>query len=368
MGQLPLNSPAFERKRAGTAGEREDEKIQAIGLRLVSTGELARQFQADFQAADYGFKHFAALDDPLLRAFASSRVRSAIGGVGRNLLEARLHEHHVYRVVGPNGRPWPGHETSVVDDLELDEMQMHLAGFFRSIGSTFDCLAAVLIGVARIPASLQFADVGNILKLNLAKAAERIRTRPTVQDQLWTEVRNLVRSANDGPPEDWLDWTLQMRNALVHRGRGLFNLSARQTPARTPIYVEGAHPPQALVRYDPHLRTRPWLTDLQNLLGHGEPLGHWLSEPAQSTISRIRVATNELCEAAAAWALRHWRDDQSQMSLSVDSGSWQERPFSCDFRGFDPALTSTADTVVVSPDEHEFISLVQRLRAEGHQL
>ena len=41
-------------------------------------------------------------------------------------------------------------------------------GVFRAFASALDCLAAVLIGAARIPMSLRFADLGGLARFNPA--------------------------------------------------------------------------------------------------------------------------------------------------------------------------------------------------------
>jgi hypothetical protein len=368
VGELPWNSPAFNVKRGGNAGQREDSKLAAVGLVLTHTDQLAQRLRADFLATHYGYRQFAALNDPLVQAFASSRLRAAISGVGRNLLEARLHEHHVHRTVGPNGLPWPGPTTTIAEDLARDELELHIAGFFRSLSSTLDCLAAVLIGVARVPRSLARADLLDVLRLDAGKASRRLPGRPLRQAELWTELRDLVKTANQGPPANWLAWTSQTRNALLHRGRGLTKLTNRAMPISRPMYVEGSHPPHELVRYDPHLSKRPWLTDLQNLVIYGEPFDHWLVEAAQQTVSGLRRATNDLCEDAAQWALACWRDDATQATLAADTSAWAESAIPHEFEGFQPHEGATSDLAIIAPDEQEIIKLAQRLLDDGYSV
>lgn len=366
-GALPLGSAAFNTKRGGNAGEREDSKLAAIGLELSSTDALAADLQGSFRASDYGYAQFAALEEPLLRAFASSRMQAAIAGVGRNLLEARLHEHHVHAGVGPNGLPWPGPETSITEDIARDEIELHVVGFFRSVASALDCAAAVLIGTARVPRSLARADLLDVLNLDPDWCSKQLPARPAHQLELWVELRELVRDANRDPPENWLEWTLQMRNALLHRGRGLTKLSNRPGRIAQPIYVETERDPHELLRFDPHLSKRPWLTDLQNLVIYGEPFDHWLSETAPETITGVREASVRLCEAASAWALTHWRKKQTQDNeLAVSARAWRERHVELDFAGFRPVATRRADRAVVAPDQLELFRLAQRLIDEGH--
>jgi hypothetical protein len=59
---------------------------------------------------------------------------------------------------GPTGLPYPDAADSLNDMLRYERLRGSVAGFFDAVGTALECLAAVLIVVARAPFSVQRAD------------------------------------------------------------------------------------------------------------------------------------------------------------------------------------------------------------------
>lgn len=367
MGEFDLRSAEFTTPNDGNHGDRERAKLAAVGLVIPHTDALAGRLHDDFSVDDYGYAHFKAIEDPFVRACASARVLAAITGVGANLLEVRIHEHHVHRIVGPNGMPFLDRPSTVAQDLERDELNLHTAGAFRAVGSALDCMAAVVIGVTRLPTSIERADLLDVL--HLKRAAKRVPDLSDRQAELWDNAVRLASEINAEPIAGWLDWALQMRNALTHRGRNLNKLLTRDSGLRKTVFIESRdiEKPFKLMRYEPHLDAKPWLTDVQAGMEAAQtktPL--LLAEPAPVTLTKMREATISGCESLSEWALGVWDDTELQSALGVDASRWIEKPPSVAFEGFVPEARGKHDVGIMSPDDRRLVELMTKLLNEGH--
>jgi hypothetical protein len=289
MGELPLGDEAFATPVPGNMGDIERAKVRALDLTMDAHAALVDRFTADFSVDAGGFPQFGDIEDPLTRAVATGRVRAACESAGRNLVEMRLHEHGVHSAIGPNGLAWPGHDKSVDAAVNRDFLGLHVTGVFRAAASVLDCWSAVLIGVIRLPVSLAKASATDVVTVTsklgkLTKALPRVAPQ---QQELWRSPEfEWTAAAASAGPDGWLDWTNHMRNALVHRGRGLTILTNRPTAELiVPDYYRER--PHEFVRYDPLLARRPWVQHIQDMVEQG-PLGPYLAEPAQVTLTLLR--------------------------------------------------------------------------------
>lgn len=362
MSELPLRGAAFKEVIAGTAGDKEHAKVQALGLQTAALDRLSGRLQVEFSCEHYGYPNFSDSDEHLVRAIASNRLRSAAAAVGRNLIEARLHEHEIHRVVGPNGLAFPS-EATLGELVERDLLEMHVVGFFQSVGSALDCLAATYFGATSMPVSLVFADFDKLLRFDPNKPPRSAGPVPDPQRALWQQALVHLASAS-GEPSGWLRWAVLMRNALLHRGRNVTMLRNRRNMA--PVIVDSRREPHTLLRYDPHLNRRPWLDEIQSLLRFGaEGLGDvWLAESVQETVTETRIRLNAFCESSAAWIEERWADEALQRSLVTPTAQWCERQPDLDFQGFGGG-TLNSDSAMVSTSSLELFKLVKRLDDEG---
>ena len=68
------------------------------------------------------------------------------------------------------------------------------------------------------------------------------------------EVDALLAAQKAGPPTDWLDWSLELRNALLHRARGFGFDNSR--PRDSEIEVHVSEFPHWLLRFNSHLNIK----------------------------------------------------------------------------------------------------------------
>ncbi len=329
------------------------EFIANLGVELEHTQQLGDRLLDSVRAENGGFTFFADL--PLdARAIASDQVVGAARAVEANLVEARLHEsNHGALAAGGFGLP-----VTLEDHERAARIGAETVAFFRAIGSTLDCMAALLIGLLRVPQSIRRASFTVILRLDPADAAS-----PTL-GALWSGLKALVDAHGDDPP-DWLRWTLEMRHALMHRARLLDMLVARETDL--PQLALPRHVMRDLaverLRADHHFRRKPWLPDMEHLAdGQTRIADAILREPESVTIRGVAASTNTLVEACSRWLLSEWSTIASVVASPADQ--WRiEPPQTINFAGFVPDHEMPeVRAMMISPRDQERVRLAATVR------
>ncbi len=353
----------FDAPLPGDAGERDEAKKRALGLRLDEAKALTAALDADLSAEAWGYAQLADIGEEVQRTTVSDQIRSAAHGIEENLVEARLHELDVSGLVGPHGLRMPYENASVNDHLRNDRLEMNSVGFFRAFGSTLDCLAAVLIGVVRIPMSLRFADMGALARFDPAATGRLVPDDVSgEQRDAWAELVNLLDDLRRREPAGWYVWGLEVRNAMLHRGRGVRAFLPR--PRTTRLQVVTDTPLPALLRFDYYLRKRPWLPDLVQL-ARAESAGDvWLHEPVQDTLRGLFERLGDMVAELATWALTQWANQAETPTYSAPTAAWQlGREPETDFVGFGERRAGAEfDAIMVGPGGVEPLRLAEQLR------
>jgi hypothetical protein len=353
----------FDAALPGDAQERDNAVKQALGLRLDEARALTTALDADLSADSWGYAQLGDVADEIQRATVSDQIRSAAHGIEENLVEARLHELDVSGLVGPHGVPMAYANASVNDHLRNDRLEMNTVGFFRAFGSALDCLAAVLIGAARIPMSLRFADMGGLARFSPAATGNLVpRSVTGDQREAWAELSNLLDEVRRREPAGWYVWGLEVRNAMLHRGRGVKAFLPRSTSRRLEVVTDTPLP--ALLRFDYYLRKRPWLPDLLQL-ARAESAGNvWLHEPVQDTLRGLFECLGDMVAELATWALTQWARQAEARTYSAPAVAWQRggEP-ETEFAGFGAQREAAEfDAIMVGPGGVEHLRLAERLR------
>jgi hypothetical protein len=180
-----------------------------------------------------------------------------------NLLEARIAQHELAALIGPAGLPMPTRATLRQHLRNGALIDMHLTTCVTALESSCDCLAALAIGVLRIPLPLktaQFSQFNNLPNL-VPLTPDLVRA--------WDDWQKLLDHHSTTPPAGWREWVTGMRNLHVHRARqGRVMLERRRKPG-PPILVPERSAQEALqsvTRFDLHLRRRPHLADMEDLV------------------------------------------------------------------------------------------------------
>jgi hypothetical protein len=286
------------------------------GFHISKIRELSETLTADFTDADSGFAQFADISDEAERAVASDQVAQSARAIGENLLEAQLHYEALKQIFGDDGLPYPSGADPRDYVRHGAEIDMHLTGMVRALGSALDCLAAVAIGVLRIPRSLQRAGLPTLVMQLRDQLLGKGKSHSADQEKSWQQFYDQIQSAASSPPVGWFDWLMGMRNLNVHRAR-LTRVMLGRPKDEHPVLIVFASEPIDLVkdaRFDLHLRKRPHLPDAQDFITAPKAEDLFLNETAQTTLFGVLHVTAVFLEDAAAFLLDAWRQISSQLS------------------------------------------------------
>jgi hypothetical protein len=65
------------------------------------------------------------------------------------------------------------------------------------------------------------ADFGRLLEFDAANPGRRAPDIPNEQRALWRELNQTISASGTKKAPGWLEWGIEMRHAVLHRGRGL---------------------------------------------------------------------------------------------------------------------------------------------------
>lgn len=331
-----------------------------LNLGVGSVIDLGDELIADLDDEIYGvgwWNAYATLDRQA-RILISDYLVSCVRDVSTNLLEAyvnRLELNHalddfkkyIERGVkkGTIVIPPP---RGIYDDLAHFRVGTHFVGILRSLGSSLDCLAGCLVGVAGLPTGIVRTDLRNAKDCLRRKQGES-----SILGQLHEDLQQCEVAA--GPP-GWLDWLLGMRNTVVHRGRRVasWNVSF------------GAH--NVIDGFSLLLPRSPELTEVQAwVYADGQVASHFQA-PADELLSSLSASVHHYIEDTSKLLIELWRTRKASPSVLAQPGEQWKDPKGLlnavpSFGGFDielqPAATGTVRGIAVSDE------LARRLRAAG---
>lgn len=348
----PLNADGPSRSAALRA---------ALGLSTPELSKFIEVLHASISSAEWGFAELADLADVEQRALVSDQFLSAVDGLRDALVDAAISSRDVDAHTGPTGLPYPDAQDSLNDMLRYERLRRSVADFFDAVGTALDCLAAVLIVVVRAPFSVQRADFMQLSGLDPARAYAGAFADPVPQKQrdLWQALLAELEVSRGTGASDWLAWSLEMRNALTHRGRITNVYLPRRITGR--LAVPPTRAPQKLYRYDLHLRSRPWLPAIEGMLAGENLPASWLDEPAGRTITGLRDELVRYTERLVRWASDRWTGS-AQQDLVSPVNPWVLPPApQLLFDGVSPGGTTPIAGAIGGINE-EHIRLAERLR------
>nr|WP_322002497.1 hypothetical protein [Rhodococcus qingshengii] len=227
---------------------------------------------------------------------------------------------------------------SAVDRRRDAAMQAEPAAFFRAIGSSLDTLGSTIVAVGAIDTDLVKAGWSDVRprdvelwprvpKSKLGKQLMNVGTGGAIiQDELLQVLREAVRDA--GPPH-WSEWTMNMRNALVHRARWA-NFVLHEN--------HGKHRPPSFYRPLPRNPQLPEGAAMREIAGIPDLI---LSEDAAITMQGILRSAAELVSAVLEQCLKTWAIRREQPDLLRQPNSATPVP-SAPFAGYAPGSTDRA--------------------------
>jgi hypothetical protein len=345
---------------------------------LIDTGlegvrRLGERLGDELSVEAMGFIGLADIADERLRAIASDLLLASVGGIETNLREASEHAGLLTRLIGPNGRTMP--DIRRPDEMEeMWDIDRELTGFFRAIGSTLDCLGATAIVMLRLPTAIHRASVESLVGLRArADAGEGERAAA------WGRAAEAFETGLLRGPEGWFEWTLEMRNAVIHRARQLRIWLPRPSPPVAPgnrILIATETPPHRLIRYELHLRRSPWLADMDALSGTGSAADNWLPEPSGQTTKGILEQVLAVVDPMVGSLSETWAQTATgDLVLPSPTSEWapgaptERARRAARLEGFDPAYeVPPLDAIVMNPRDAKRAAIAEGLRQAGLDL
>jgi hypothetical protein len=201
-----------------------------------------------------------------------------------------------------------------MEELSREMVVMHIAGVARALSAALDCLAGAIIGVVALPISILKADWGGLEKA-FSKIGKATTTGEQAQDDFYSKLKDVVASTG---PAGWLNWTLDFRNMLVHRGRRLEN--GQFVPKLPQLYgPSGEQIPR--VRRLTYLPRNPSMSDVEvwretPMTQRRDPLEALvLNEDAAQTLGGLLDSTKAMISETAKLLIGiwKWRRDNPQI-------------------------------------------------------
>lgn len=327
----------------------------SIGADVPSAGRLFIQIAQDLDTKSFGISWWKIVPVEE-RILISDYLYQCAEGIEKNLAEAKLHylewinardEQNSQIADGiqfdQNGEAYfkPPRSNAPVDDLPNKLEGLHLCGFFRAIGSSLDCLGAVIIGVLGLDTSLRRSSI-NIAEKVLTNV--KSTSDPGIQLQLdfRTFFEGIKKSSG---PEDWLEWADQYRNMFVHRGR---RLTSNHVHPREPRLYDAAGQWIPRATSTLHLAKYPDKSDAEAFIR----LDMVLEEDAEKTLNGVFQSCRELEEHVCNRLLSIWEERRKDPSLiEQPTTQWADNKLrNCKFNGYAPvAASSISDSMTGNP-------------------
>lgn len=217
-------------------------------------------------------------------------------------------------------------------ELRLDAVER---AFFVTVGSVMDCLTAILIGLAGLKLDIHRADSGVLLPMTGAagypskkdneKLFKSLGPLGDGQNEQVKAIRAIATSWAQSGPDQWLDWTLGMRNMAVHREhRGELIIADQQKDHSYKIWRMPA--------------SNPNLSNLQGFRAGGDALqAYHLHEDLLKTMEGITGSANAAVAASVQslqtlWALRK----AAPSLITQPTEQWLGNRRAIAFVGYDP--------------------------------
>jgi hypothetical protein len=223
-----------------------------------------------------------------------------------------------------------------IDDVLLKMCELHLLGVVRALSGALDCLAGVVIGVAALPTDILKADFGVLLGRVLPGLTYSENEGGKRQVQLAQDLGSLISSCG---PSGWLEWLLDYRNMLVHRGRRLTISQIAESDVR--LYGPNGNPlrKSRVVR---HLPKDPARSEVEVMRRDGRM--SILNEDAGDTIQGVIGSTRELVQMVGTQLVDLWQwRRQNPTALRQPMEQWK--------RG---ASDETLEFVGYKPGSHRY--------------
>jgi hypothetical protein len=293
---------------------------RALGVETPTWDTLGERIFADFVTEPpYGVGWWAPHPGTSRRIFISDQLDACTTSVETNMIEAAVHWLELIDAIDRedafqadviqmlNGQPQmvARPRTTPLESLGPDVVRLHQVGVARALSGALDCAAGTIIGVMALPMNILKADF-----LGVMRHFER-RPAPATEGETYQHEfgQRLIRIISQAGPTGWLDWLLNFRNMLVHRGR---RIEIGQFVPRLPFLRDPRGRPIIRANVITQLPQEPDRSDVDV---HLEPnIAPVLTEDVRQTLGGAMGSVRTLIEAlaeqlGAAWDWRKANPD-----------------------------------------------------------
>jgi hypothetical protein len=222
-----------------------------------------------------------------------------------------------------------------LDDIVLDMCDLHLLGVARALSGALDCFAGVIIGVMGLKTSILGASFGVVRRRVLTRLPAPTNEGQRTQSHFATTLESLIGRSG---PAGWLDWVLDFRNMLVHRGRRL--TTSQLVPRSAELYGPNGELIRR-ARVVKQLPRDPGRSDVEVMRDPYSP--PVLTEEAPRTLEGLIRSTRDLIDSASAVLLDVWQWRRANPgALSQPRAQWPAgiSTTSTGFNGYAPGTAA----------------------------
>lgn len=324
----------------------EERVATRLNVSVPAARRLAQTIYSDLDEVVFGIGWWHPQVETTKSIVIGDHLYLSVDALALCLVEARLHQIELEDTWDEEDRRWRRHllaggdprkfppPVDATDELPFLLDKLHLAGVFRAVAHALDCLAAVVIAIGDLPLDMKRASWTAVLK-SLAGQ----------QSPFAVAVAEAVQQSG---PEAWIEWTLEMRNMLVHRPRVMSFGSIGVIGGDLLVRI----PPQERVHVTQLLPRTPTGSAAEGLAAAGTFGPTLLTEDASVSIERLVRSTARLIEDVADHARTEWlrRRAVGEVQLRVDRQWAVVGTTIHNFEGFAPgSVRPTPDMMMTNP-------------------
>lgn len=281
--------------------ESPEERVAArLHVSVPAARRLAETIYSDLDEAVFGVGWWHPQVETTRSIVIADHLYLSTDALALCLVEARLHQMELEGTWDEEDRRWRQHllaggdarkfppPVDATDELPFLFDKLHLAGVFRAVAHALDCLAAVVIAIGDLPLDMKRASWTPVLK--------------SLTDQETPFAAAVIDAVQRSGPEAWIEWTLEMRNMLVHRPRVMSFGSIGVIGGDLLVRI----PPQERVHVTQLLPRTPTGSAAEGFAAAGTFGPTLLTEDASVTVERLIRSTTLLIEDVAGLAQAEW--------------------------------------------------------------
>ena len=142
------------------------------------------------------------------------------------------------------------------ESLGPEIVRLHQVGVARALSGALDCAAGTIIGVTALPMKILKADFAGVQRYFRNRRQALTPEGETLLGQFAIQLNETIKRVG---PAGWLEWVLDFRNMLVHRGR---RIEIGQFVPREPVLYDPSGRPIPRARVVTHLPLEPDRSDM----------------------------------------------------------------------------------------------------------